>query len=142
MDFGNGDLGNFTAQESRREISATWSGLIRACVSPHPPGRKAPPTAADDQGRDFFALLQLLQSRQQLVHHLEIDDVERRMVDSDAGEWPRTSTANRFVVVVGMEEVVIGFPISAILGIWAFSPKIDVPRRDRAPRLHSGGAAG
>jgi hypothetical protein len=33
--------------------------------------------------------------------------------------WPRTSTANRFVGVAGVEEIVIGFSIWAILAILA-----------------------
>src|SRR4029077_5464980 len=48
-------------------------------------GRKSSLAAADDHDRYFPVLLKLLQGRQYLVHHLEIDHVERRMCEREAG---------------------------------------------------------
>jgi hypothetical protein len=48
-------------------------------------GRKSSPAASENDGRNFPALLQLLHHLQQLVHHLEVDDVERRMGERDLG---------------------------------------------------------
>ena len=49
-------------------------------------GRECSLAATDDYDRNFFALLQLLQRLQQLVHHLEIDHIERWMCERDAGQ--------------------------------------------------------
>src|SRR5215472_8130402 len=46
--------------------------------------RKRPLATAQHDGRKFAPLLNLAQRRGELVHHLEVKNVERRMSESDA----------------------------------------------------------
>jgi hypothetical protein len=47
---------------------------------------KSSMTTSDDHDGDFLALFQLTQRVRKLVHHLEIDHIERRMRERDTGE--------------------------------------------------------
>jgi hypothetical protein len=59
-------------------------------------GRKSSLSAANDHHRNFFAQFQLLQCRQQFVHHLKIDHVKRRMGESNAGKRTLQFESNAF----------------------------------------------
>ena len=43
--------------------------------------------AGEHDGRDGILLVDVLEREQQLFHHRDVNDVERRVAEGDAGRW-------------------------------------------------------
>jgi hypothetical protein len=89
MHFRYRDLGKFNQRKNHAvKFLKHRLNFVRRVHGHVNAGRKAAFASADYHNGDFPVLFQLLQRRQQLIHHLKVDHIERRMVQRDAGKRP------------------------------------------------------